>query len=341
MALADDALRSAFALEPDGGEAHLARAEKLFDTQLDYDTALSELRLARARLPNNARAFELLGYLERRQSKHEQALHSLWQASDLDPRNSFIIQQICNSYILLQRYAEAKASLDRILVFQPGDVETQAAKDWIDFEWTGDIEPLRRTVEKIRAGNSIPIARIADGMLLIALADRNSAAAQDAVAASGRNPVFNDEALHFSRAFVEGLIARMANDEGKARDAFTLAREQQEQIVQRQPGFSPPLAVLGLIDAALGHKEEALREGRRAVELTPVGKDALNGALAEKYLALIAAWSGEKELACQQLEAALRDRGTISYGYLKRLPLWDPLRGQPRFEKIVASLAPK
>jgi hypothetical protein len=96
-----------------------------------------------------------------------------------------------------------------------------------------------------------------------------------------------------------------------------------------------------LIDAGLGRKEEALREGRRAVELLPVEKDALNGPLMIEYLAMIAAWVGEKDLACEQLAIAIRPASPVSYGQLKLLPYWDPLRGDPRFEKIVASLAPK
>jgi hypothetical protein len=99
--------------------------------------------------------------------------------------------------------------------------------------------------------------------------------------------------------------------------------------------------VLGLIDAALGRKEEALREGRRAVELLPVEKDAIRGPAVIKYLAMIAAWAGDKDLACQQLAIIVRPPSPVTYGQLKLLPFWDPLRGDPRFEKIVASLAPK
>jgi hypothetical protein len=99
--------------------------------------------------------------------------------------------------------------------------------------------------------------------------------------------------------------------------------------------------VLGLIDAALGRKEDALREGRRAVELLPVEKDALNGRRMTCYLAMIAAWVGEKDLACEQLAVGISRGSDLSYGQLKLLPFWDPLRGDPRFEKIVASLAPK
>ena len=111
--------------------------------------------------------------------------------------------------------------------------------------------------------------------------------------------------------------------------------------MEEQPDYAPAISILGLIDAALGRKEDALREGRRAVELLPVAKEAHNGPGMIQNLAIIAAWVGEKQLACDQLATTLRLPGTTSYGRLKLLPYWDPLRGDPRFEKIVASLAPK
>jgi tetratricopeptide (TPR) repeat protein len=133
-------------------------------------------------------------------------------------------------------------------------------------------------------------------------------------------------------------------DEAKARTAFTKARVEQEKIVQAQPDYGPPLCVLGLIDAALGNKEAALEEGRRAVELLPVEKDSLSGSFILQYFAITAAWTGEKDLALQQLELGVRApfaSQLLSYGGLKLLPFWDPLRGDPRFEKIVAELAPR
>jgi len=112
-------------------------------------------------------------------------------------------------------------------------------------------------------------------------------------------------------------------------------------LVRAQPEYGPPLCVLGLIDAALGRKEEALREGRRAIELLPFSRDSVNGAHMIEFFAIICAWVGEKDLALQQLTIAPENPGTLSYGQLKLHPFWDPLRGDPRFEKIVASLAPK
>jgi serine/threonine-protein kinase len=133
----------------------------------------------------------------------------------------------------------------------------------------------------------------------------------------------------------------MTKDEDEARSAFTAARAEQEKIIEAQPNYGPPLCVLGLIDAALGRKEEALREGQRAVALLPMEKDAINGVAMIKYLAMIAAWVGDNDLACEQLAIAVRPPSRLTYGQLKLLPFWDPLRGDPCFEKIVASLAPK
>jgi hypothetical protein len=125
--------------------------------------------------------------------------------------------------------------------------------------------------------------------------------------------------------------------------AFNAARAEQEKNVVAQPDYGPAWSVLGVIDAALGRKEDALREGRRAVELLPVEKDSINGVLMIHYLAMIAAWVGEKDLACEQLAIAVRGPSglDLTYGQLKLMSLWDPLRGEPCFEKIVASLAPK
>src|SRR5437870_5582433 len=144
-----------------------------------------------------------------------------------------------------------------------------------------------------------------------------------------------DGKVYFNRPFTQGVIARMTKDDEKARSAFIAARAEQEKIIQAQPNYGPALCVLGLIDAGLGRKEEALREGRRAVELLPVEKDSMNGAAMVKYLAVIAAWIGDKDLACEQLASVIRRPSSLSYRELKLMPFWDPLRGDPRFEKIV------
>jgi serine/threonine-protein kinase len=188
--------------------------------------------------------------------------------------------------------------------------------------------------------NSDEIKSVADTWFICAMAERDPAAAERALSVLGETDIGNDS-VYFSREVATGLIARLNKDETKARAAFIAARAKQEKLVQQQPNWGPALCVLGLIDAGLGRKEEALQEGRRAVDLLPFAKDSINGAHMIEYLAMIAAWVGDKDLACEQLAKVVKLTGTLSYGELKLLPYWDPLRGDPRFENIVASLGPK
>ncbi len=340
LASAEAAVQSAFRLRPDAGETHLARAQNLYWGYRDYGSALAELEVARQTLPNDPRIFELTGYIQRRQGRWEESTRNLERAIELDPHNFFMLQQIATSYGVLRRYAEDTSVLDRALAIEPNDVNIKVALASIQFHWKADTGPLHRTIDSIRATNPGALPNVANDWLSCALAERDVAAATDALNAFGEIPL-TDYAVHSNRPLMEGVIARMMKDEGTARAAFMAARAEQEKAVRSEPNYGPPLCVLGLIDAALGQKEEALREGRRAVELLPVEKDAINGPLMITYLAMIAAWAGDKDLACEQLAIAIRPPSTVSYGQLKLLPFWDPLRGDPRFEKIVASLAPR
>jgi TolB-like protein/Tfp pilus assembly protein PilF len=344
LALAETALQAATRLRPDAAETHLARAQYLYYGRRDYAGALAELETARRSLPNDPRLFELTGYILRRRGQQEEGLRNLQRAVELDPRNFFTLQQIALSYQFLGRYADAIAALDRVLSIVPDNVETHATRALYELFWKADTRPLHQTIDSILAQGSNAITSAADNWFACALAERDPAAAERALVALGDNPCWGESAIDLSRSFGEGLLARMTKDEARARTAFEAARAQQEKIVQAQPDYGPALCVLAMIDAALGRKQLALDEGRRAIALTPLEKDVNNGSRVLQYFAITAAWAGEKELALQQLEAGLRAPDAslmLSYGALKLHPAWDPLRGDPRFEKIVASLAPK
>jgi len=344
LALAEAAVQAATRLRPDAAETHLARAQYLYYGLRDYVGALAELEIARRALPNDPRLFELTGYILQRRGQQEEGLQSLQRAVELDPRNFFTLQQISLSYQALRRYAEAIAALDRALAIVPENAETRADRGLVYLFWKADTRPLHQTIDAILAQG--PGAIVSAGVIWFAcaLAERDPAAAERALVALGDNPCLFERGISLSHSFGEGLLARMTKDEARARTAFEAARAQQEKIVQAQPDYGPALCVLGLIDAALGRKDLALDEGRRAIALLPVEKDFVNGSLVLQYFAITAAWAGEKELALEHLEARVRgpvEGNMLSYGVLKLHPFWDPLRGDPRFEKIVGSLAPK
>jgi serine/threonine protein kinase/Tfp pilus assembly protein PilF len=343
LASAEAALQNAFRIRPNAGEAHLARAHHLYQGYLDYDGALAELEVARRSLPNDSMIFRFMGWIQRRQGRWEESTRNLERALELNPRDVLGLNDTGLNYGMVRRYGEQKSKLDRALTIALNDVGVKAVRAFVEVDWKADTRPLHQVIDEIRATNPAAMRKIAHLWLLCALDERDVAAAKDALLVSGEFPLQRD-ALNFTRPFVEGVIARMTKDEHKAQLAFSAARAKQEKIVQAQPDYGPGWCVLGVIDAALRRKEEALSEGRRAVELLPMEKDSVNGIQMIKYLAIIAAWVGEKDLACEQLATAVRYPTSgleLSYGELKLMPWWDPLRGDPRFEKIVASLAPK
>ena len=250
-----------------------------------------------------------------------------------------MLQQIATSYQEFRQFGAMAAALDRALALVPRDLDTRITRALVDLEWRADSRRLRETIRAILAEDPNAAVDLADQWLYLALCERDPPAAARAVAVMSADGTSTD--LNFPRSWCEGLAARARGDAGAAQSAFIAARAEVERTVREQPDYGPALCVLGLIDAGLGHKEGAIREGRHAIELLPVTKDSIDGAELVKYLAVIYAWSGEKDLAIQQVAATLQIPSTLSYGNLKLHPYWDPLRGDPRFEKIVADLAPK
>ena len=209
-----------------------------------------------------------MGFVLRRQERWEESTRSLERAFELDPRNINTLYQIGLTYGGFRRYAEQKSKFDRMLTLEPNYLEAKAERAFVDVNWKADTGPLHQLIDEIRATSPAALPKIAESWLLCALAERDVAAAKEALIASGELPL-GDDPVHFTRPFAEGIIARMTNDEHKAQLAFTAARAEQEKTVQAQADYGPAWCVLGVIDAALGRKEEALREGRAPLSFFP------------------------------------------------------------------------
>ncbi len=202
-----------------------------------------------------------------------------------------------------------------------------------------DIKPYQTTLATLIAENP-SIAPDVDHPDY-ALCERTAAAAARVLTNYPRDGVATNYGVNCPHAYWVGVVARWQGDSAKAQAAFTAARGKVEKMVEKQPDYAAALSLLGMIDAGLGRKEEALHEGRRACELLPISKDAIAGVDFAANLAQIYAWTGEKDLAIEQIAAVERVPNELSYGFLKLHPYWDSLRGDPRFEKIIAPLAPK
>src|SRR5438876_9239521 len=341
LALAQSAIDSAFRLRPDSGEAHLALGWHL--QYSEYDRARAELALAQQSLPNDPRVYELAGKIDRRQGRWADATHNLQRASELDPRNLPYLLTLAATYNLwLHDYEQYAKVMDRILALHPDRKPERIFRAFIAVDQRADTGPWRVAIEKILAEDpaSAKDPFLTGHRFTLALLDRDFDAAGDLAAAL--SPKDSEVAVYpdFGRDFWMGVVARLKGDETSARAALTRALAEQKEDI-RNPDDVWLLSCLGLIDAVLGKKEEALREGRRAIERLPIVKDSIVEVYVKRYFAMICAWAGERELALEHLEMVARIPGGPSYGDLRLNPMWDPLRGDPRFEKIVASLAPK
>jgi serine/threonine protein kinase/Flp pilus assembly protein TadD len=336
--LANAAVQTALRLRPDAGEAHLALANYYYYGFRDYERARNELTIARRTLPNNSELFAYTGLIDRRQGHWAEATHNLERAVELDPRNAFILQQLALTYPWLHRYADEARTWDLLLTIVPGDPLTRISRAHVSLNWQADIKPYQTTLTYLLAENPGVASDVDDP--LFALCERTLAACARALANYPGEGV-SVRGVTFPHPYWEGVVARWQGDAAKARAAFTAARNEVAKTVEQQPDFAPALSLLGMIDAGLGRKEEALHEGRRACELLPIAKDALDGTAFAVNLAQIYAWTGEKDLAIEQIAAVERVPNLLSYGLLRLHPYWDSLRGDPQFERIVASLAPK
>ena len=339
LELAKSAINSAFRLKPDSGEAHLALAAHFYHGYLDYDHARDELAIAARTLPNNARIFEWSGYIDRRQSRWHDAVRDFERATELDPRNVKILFSGVVTCRLMRDYSRARALLDRLIVLDPNNIERKRSRARIDFRERADTQPWHVFEKTLTDPTDCP-----ECPLHLALYERNAIGAEQVLARLGEG-VFvaggENDNMQVSRAYLEGLVARLKGDAAAAQAAFSAAHTQQVEAVRARPDYGPTVCVLGLIDAALGRKEEALQEGRRALELMPIAKDSLDGADVLYFYAVICTWTGESDLAIEHLQTLAKIPSGLFFGDIRLNPCWDSLRGDPRFEKIVASLAPK
>jgi TolB-like protein/tRNA A-37 threonylcarbamoyl transferase component Bud32 len=341
LKLSETAIQSVRHLRPASGETHLVLAQHVYWAYQNYDLAREELAAARLTLPNEARIPLLAAYIDRRQGRWEESLDQMKQALELDPHNLSILQQTSLTYQALRRYKETVATLDKVLAIAPKDIAIKVWRAWVELQWRADPSPLHTTIETALTQDPKAAPFIVLQWLDLALSERDPAAAERVLAAMPTGGCY-DENIPFPDGWCRGLVARLRGDEPEARAAFASARRELEQTVRDQPDYAAALCAIGVVDAALGNKEDAIRESQRAIELIPVSKNAIDGARMIQYLAVIYAWTSNKDSAIERLTEVVKLPGShVTYGNLRLNPLWDPLRGDPRFEAIVASLAPK
>jgi serine/threonine-protein kinase len=338
--LARNALETAARLAPDSGEVHLSRGLFYYDSNRDYEAALKELALAKQSLPNSAEVPYLAGIVERRQNKWDLSTRHIQEALQLDPRNIQYISELTGSnYYVMRRYADAIKVLDEALTWKRDDFGLGFTRALIYFAWKADLGPWKHLVTSEAAKNADPDDLIT-ARLNLALKQRDYHTAGEILGSSGGNE-FDDDGFFTPREFNQGVVARAMGDTAKANRSFQAARERAAAAVRQRPDDPKALIALAQSDAALDRRQDAVGEAERATQLLPVEKDVLNGTQLLVRLTQIYAQTGEIDRALDLLENVIKNPDGSNYGSLKLDYIWDPLRGNPRFEKVVRSLAPK
>jgi serine/threonine-protein kinase len=338
--LAETAVNAALRLRPDSAEAHFAMADFLFRCRRDYDRALEELAIARPGLPNSTPFFILSGYINRRRNHWPEAERDFSKAVALDPRNPNAYNLLADTYILQRRFPEAVQTYDRVMDAGEHTPLVQFRRASAIFSGTGNSKPLRDALAESPtldvAGGQTP-ARV-----MFALIDGNRAEAERALAASPRADFQDiDFSFYYPKAWFEAVIARDSGDSAGTVAAFRSTRAILAQRLIIKPEHARTIAVLAQVDAALGQKELALQEEQHAIDLMPISKDIYDGGLVLEGLAQVYTWSGDHDRAIEVLQKLVSMPSYINYARLKFHPLWKPLRGNPHFEQIIASLGPK
>ena len=340
LAREEAAVAEALRLKPDLGEAHLARAMLLFHGSLDFAGARDELAIAGKSLPNSAELRAVTSYIDRHQGRWQEAVRHMEKAVSLDPCNPGFLNDLEVVYDGLRLYREEDRVANAALAV-PGQAEfSQMAKAQIQLE-AGQPEACRKLLAKVPESfdpNGGTTFTSREPRALRAAVSGSGAGARGGPGRGNRQFRWNPGA---AGVWLEALVARAAGDHARAQTLMEAARATLETQARGQPEDAFTLSLLGRIDAALGRKEDAWREGRRAVELQPVSLDAANGPPMESALALIYVWTGETEQALELLEPLSTLPGGPTYGELHFDPAWDPLRGNPRFEHLVAEMEPK
>jgi len=332
----------ALQLRPDLGEAHHALGLCYYWFDRDYANALREFNLARKLLPNDSSVPWEIAAIKRRQGHWEEAVASYQQILKVDPQNPNVVRDLLYAYCALRDWPNANATAQRLITLTPGSLNAKAQLGYLDFWTKGSTAGLKNEMATIPPGKD-PDGAVTAYRFDADMIDRNAEAAEGALASSALDNFSYFNGVDTPRSFFAAEIALLRGDTAKARAGLERARDLFATALKEAPDVAERHAFLGLTCALLGEKQRAIAEGTRAVELRPESQDALDGTIMNAVLAMIYARTGEKDQALTLLEHLMAVPGavdTASYSVtvndLKHRWEWDPLRNDPRFQKLIA-----
>ena len=331
----------ALRLQPNLAEGHFALAQCIYWMDQDYERALEQFEIASRLSPGNGDIGRLIAAIKRRQGKWQESLAEYERVEKIDPQNPNIVRELLITNTAMRRWPEAARWAERMRAMAPASLVAKIQSGYVDFWWKGDTRLLKSLLGQVPAGND-PDGLITSCRWDVAMIDRDFAAARAALHASELNEISYTNAGATPKTFFQGCIELAEGKQAQAQELFEMAGPNFEKAVEEAPLSADRHANLGWFYAFAGRKNEAIREGRRAVELKPESKDAFDGAIMNCYLALIYARVGENDLAISSIERLLKTPGavdsvdySITVNDLKYRWEWDPIRNDPRFQKLI------
>src|SRR5213596_2680913 len=334
-------------LQPNLGEAHLALGLYFYYMEANYDAALHELDVAARALPNDGDVGLYIAAIQRRRGHWADAIAAYQHAETIDPRNSVMLYDASQTFFGLRDWHTAAERMDRVLALFPDSFNVRIQRAYIEFFWKGATAPIKAAVE------SLPPNLDPDGVVTFArwdvsLMNRDAVAAEKALAACQLDTVASQTGVPLPKSYLQACVDLVRGNVAKARAEFEAARPAIEKTVANSPQDGVRHGQLGLLYAFLGRKDEALREGQRAMELKPISHDVIEGAVAEDFYTLICVYVGEKDKAISRIERLLTTPFAVDYADesitlsdLRQRWEWDLLRKDSRFQKILAEPEPK
>jgi TolB-like protein/Tfp pilus assembly protein PilF len=332
---------TALRLQPNLAEAHFALGQCIYWMDQNYERALEQFEAASRLSPNNGDIGRLIAAIKRRQGKWQEALEAYERVAKIDPENPNTVRELIFINTAMRRWPEAARWGERMRAMAPASLVAKIQSGYVDFWWKGDTHLLKSLVDQVPAGID-PDGSVTSVRWEVAMLQRDYSAAKNILQTSSVAELSYTNAGTTPKSFFEGCTYLAQGDNLNAQKAFELARPAFEAAVQEAPASANRHANLGWLYAFMGRREDAVREGRRAVELKPESKDAVDGPLMNCHLALIYARVGEKELAIALIERLLKTPGavdsadySVTINDLKYRWEWDPIRNDPRFHKLI------
>jgi serine/threonine-protein kinase len=335
IALAKTAVERAVALQPESPEAHTALGYYYYWCHLDYERALAEFRLALKARPNDSDVRSGMGYVFRRQGRLKEAATTLKQVADLDPQNAQLLLNLGETLALMRDLTEAARYLDRSIALTPDWGRPYGLKARYVLRLGGDVAGAATSLTLAARLGVTEDHEVAHAATLLELSTRRYQAGLERLSSEAHDSFDNQfwfVPKTLLQAQLHGLLGQRENELGHYRAAAALLAER----IRTAPDDARLHGSLGVAYAGLGRKADAVREGKRALELMPVAKEAYRGAFRVEEMARIYAMVGERDAAVDQLEYLMSIPFDLAAPGLRLDPAWDSLRDHPRFQKLVS-----